>query len=503
MKNNKDEEVRRRSMLAPALAGFIAGSALQLQQRELGGAWVYALMLAAALAGGISMRRTSTNSPWRGLLALVTCAVLAFSVCGLRSGAFQANALDPALQGRDIAITGVIAAMPQRSEEGVRFRFAVESARLGNTEVTLPPLIYLGWYTGFGDSGADTSRQPADLRAGERWQMTARLKSPHGASNPHGFDYELWMWEQGLQASGYVRAGPKDAQPVRIGQTWQHLVEHARQTVRDAIFARVADRKSAGIIAALVTGDQGAIERSDWDIFRATGVAHLMSISGLHITMFAWVAAALVGWLWRRSDLFGQSLCLRLPAHSAGLIGGVLLATAYAVFSGWGVPSQRTVWMLATAALLRLGGRRWPWPLVWLLTCAVVVAVDPWALMQAGFWLSFVAVAVLFAADPGGLDARDDAPRTGLTHRMRTALHEQWVVTIALTPLSLLLFGQVSVVGLLANALAIPIVTLLVTPLAMLGAVWAPLWDAAGWVLQCLGIYLQWLATWPFAAISM
>jgi competence protein ComEC len=502
MQNNNEQEVRVRGVLAPALAGFIAGSALQLRQPALWQGWVYALMLAAALAGWVLMARRSRPSRLRQLLALVTWAVLAFCLCGLRSTMFQAQALEPTLQGRDIAITGLIAAMPQRSEEGVRFRFEVESARAGDAEVALPPLIYLGWYSGFGDN-ADTSRQPADLRAGERWQMTARLKAPHGASNPHGFDYELWMWEQGLQASGYVRAGPKDAQPLRIGQTWQHPVERARQTVRDAIFARVADRKAAGIIAALVTGDQGAIERSDWDIFRATGVAHLMSISGLHITMFAWVAALLVGWLWRRSDLLGKSLCLRFPAPSAGLIGGVLLATVYAVFSGWGVPSQRTVWMLATVGLLRLGGRRWPWPLVWLLTCAVVVAVDPWALMQAGFWLSFVAVGVLFAADPGGQDADENTQRSGVAHRLRTALHEQWVVTVALTPLSLLLFGQVSVVGLLANALAIPCVTLLITPPAMLGVAWPPLWDAAGWCLQWLGLYLQWLASWPFAALSM
>jgi competence protein ComEC len=503
MQNNKDQEARVRSVLAPVLAGFIAGSALQLLQPELYGAWLYGLMLAAALAGWVLMLRKSKAFSWRRALALLSFALLAFSLCGLRSVAFQAQALEPLLQGRDIAITGLIAAMPQRSEEGVRFRFEVEAAHAGDAEVTLPPQIYLGWYTGFGDNSADASRQPADLRAGERWQMTVRLKSPHGASNPHGFDYELWMWEQGLQASGYVRAGPKDVQPIRIGQTWQHPVERARQLVRDAIFARVPDRKAAGIIAALVTGDQGAIERSDWDIFRATGVAHLMSISGLHITMFAWVAAALVGWLWRRSDVLGKSLCLRFPAPSAGLIGGVLLATLYAVFSGWGVPSQRTVWMLATAGLLRLGGRRWPWPHVWLLTCAVVVAVDPWALMQAGFWLSFVAVGVLFAADPGGQDEGEGEPRTGMSHRLRTALHEQWVVTVALTPLSLLLFGQVSVVGLLANALAIPCVTLLITPLAMGGVAWAPLWDAAGWCLQWLGMYLQWLASWPYAALSM
>jgi competence protein ComEC len=101
----------------------------------------------------------------------------------------------------------------------------------------------------------------------------------------------------------------------------------------------------------------------------------------LHVTMFAWAAALGVGWLWRRS----QRAMLWLPAQHAALVGGVLLAAAYALFSGWGVPSQRTIWMLATVALLRLSGKQWPWPLVWLLSMAVVVAIDPWALLQAGF----------------------------------------------------------------------------------------------------------------------
>ena len=106
--------------------------------------------------------------------------------------------------------------------------------------------------------------------------------------------------------------------------------------------------------------------------------------------MFAWLAARVIGLLWRCS----ARLMLWPPAKQAGLAGGVAPAALYALFSGWGVPSQRTMGMLAVVALLRLTGRRWPWPQVWLLTKAVVVALDPWALPQAGFWLSFVAVGV-------------------------------------------------------------------------------------------------------------
>ncbi|TWO73273.1 DNA internalization-related competence protein ComEC/Rec2 [Caenimonas sedimenti] len=471
------------------------GPAFQIQQAGLWGAGTYAWLLTAALMAGLAAARWRGRSEWGIGFAFVAAALLAFSATGLRATHFSSQGLAPALEGRDLALTGVVSAMPHRSEAGVRFRMRVESASLAGAEVRVPPQVALGWYGGVlgGEGRPELQRQPAELRAGERWQMTVRLKAPHGHLNPHGFDYELWLWEQGLQATGYVRAGPADPRPQRIASTWQHPVEQLRQQVRDAIFARVEDRRLAGILAALVVGDQGAIERADWDVFRATGVAHLMSISGLHVTMFAWAAALAVRGLWRRST----RLCLRLPAQQAGLLGGMLLALAYAIFSGWGVPAQRTVWMLAAVGWLRLGARAWPWPHVWLLACATVVTVDPWALLQPGFWLSFVAVGVLFATDPGAASA----PR-GLPARTLALLREQWIVTLALTPLSLLLFGQVSLVGMLANLVAIPWVTLVVTPLGLAGVVIPVAWDGAAAALAVLASALGWLAQLPFATLS-
>lgn len=464
------------------------------------------------------------------MLAFALAVLLGWGSAGWRACVFQSTALDPALEGRDIEVTGSVLAMPQPGEDGLRFRLGIESARLDGRKLTLPPQILLGWYSGFAgreprplaqdadpfEAALALQRQPQALRAGERWRMTVRLKAPHGNSNPHGFDYELWLWEQGIQATGYVRAGVHDAPPEKLSSSWRYPVEQARQVVREKIFARVENRQWAGIIAALVVGDQNAIERADWDVFRATGVAHLMSISGLHITMFAWAASLLVGGLWRRSVRLTPRLCLALPAAGAGALGGLMLAVLYALFSGWGVPAQRTIWMLATVILLRQGGRQWPWTQTWLLAMAVVVAIDPWALMQAGFWLSFVAVGVLFATDAGAGHARDEgtdssgASRTGWRRLgprwlagLARAVREQWVVTLALTPLSLLLFNQVSLVGLLANAVAIPAVTLLITPLALLGVLWAPAWAATAGCVSVLALFLQWLAAWPMASISV
>jgi competence protein ComEC len=488
---------RRTSALAASLLGFVLGAALQLQQAAL---WPVSAYAAPALVSSawLVLALWGTRLALRPVTVLGAALALSFSLTGWRACAYAGGTLDASLESRDLSVTGIVAAMPHRNEAGLRFRFEVESARLGEREVALPPDILLGWYGGVDAmSEASVQRTPVDLRAGDRWQWNVRLKAPHGHVNPHGFDYELWLWEQGLQATGYVRAGPRDPPPRRIGSTWRHPLEQARQHVRDAIFARVPDARLAGVIAALVVGDQGAIERADWDVFRATGVAHLMSISGLHVTMFAWAAAAVVGTLWRRSAL----LCLAWPAQHAGVVGGVALAAGYAAFSGWGVPAQRTVLMLSVVGLLKLGAREWPWPHVWLLACAAVVLADPWALTQPGFWLSFVAVGVLFASGAGR--SRLAAQPAGALHRAAAALQrllrEQWVVTVALTPLSLLLFGQVSVVGLLANLLAIPWVTLVVTPLGLAGVLWPPAWSIAALAVEALGVVLAGLASVPHA----
>ena len=514
--------------MAPLLLGVLLGTGAQLQQAELSAWWLYG----AAVAIGLGLVAVAVWGKYpdgaRALLplaiALLAAALLVAGLCGLRAVRFASHALDPALEGRDLVLTGVVAAMPQRNEAGLRFRLKTEAAHLDGKQVTVPPLVYLGWYgnapMGSGaDASAAQSRTPPELRAGERWRLTARLKAPHGGSNPHGFDYELWLWEQGVGATGTVRSNARESAPQRIGLAPGHWVERARQSVRDAVLERVTERRAAGILAALIVGDQAAIDRADWDVFRATGVAHLMSISGLHVTMFAWASAIVVGWLWRRSG----RLCLLLPAPTAALLGGLLLALAYALFSGWGVPSQRTVLMLAAVTVLRASGRLWPWPYVWLLACAVVLLADPWAMLQAGFWLSFVAVAVLFASGSDELrhaaahhtaSAADDFAPTAsptptpsrwqlLRQRAAELMREQWLVTLALTPLTLIFFGQVSLVGMLANLVAIPWVTVIVTPLAMLGVLLPPLWDLAALCVQALAYVLQALAALPWATVEV
>ena len=486
---------------------WLAGVAVQLQQARLWSAQWLAVLALAALAlllfGLLRARRARIVS------VALACALLAFSSTSWRAHVQLDAALSAPLEGQDLVVTGVVAALPQLGVTGTRFLFDVESAALRGQTVSVPALISLGWYSGF-DGDALLAAPPQELRAGQRWRLTVRLRQNHGSLNPHGFDLELWLFEQGIGAGGTVRASP-GAVNVLLAENVGHVIERARQQVRDAILLRVADRTAAGVLAALAIGDQAAIEREDWDIFRATGVAHLMSISGLHVTMFAWLAGGVVGWLWRRST----RLMLLTPAPTAARWGGLVLAAGYALLAGWGVPAQRTVWMIAAVVALRSAGVRWPQPLVLLVAAWVVCLFDPWAMLQAGFWLSFFAVAMLISSEPVHASSVDQAnvpddsggPSVAshgqrLWHVLREGLRTQAIATVGLAPLSMVFFQQVSLVGFAANLVAIPLVTLLITPLALLGIVLPLLWTLAAALVQGLMALLGVLAALPMAVWS-
>ena len=175
-----------------------------------------------------------------------------------------------------------------------------------------------------------------------------------------------------------------------------------------------------------------------------------------------------------------------MQAPTAARWVGVLAALGYALFSGWGVPAQRTVVMLAAVAGLQVLSLRWPWPLVLLAASVVVTAVDPWAVMQPGIWLSFGAVGLLMAA------GREQA--LGWRARFKAAFRTQ-----AIAPLSLICFAQLSIVGLLADLVDIPVIRFLITPLALLGGLAAPLWTLAAWLTQWLVSGLKLLMLLPGA----
>ena len=374
------------------------------------------------------------------------------------------------------------------------------------------------------EEAAEPSVNVPILEAGQRWRMRVRLKTPHGQLNPGGFDHELWMWERGLRVTGYVRITREGPGPELLQTAQGYRLERWRQLVRDRLLVQGQGwpqlQPVYGVLAALVTGDQASIQSDDWDVFRATGVAHLMSISGLHITMLVWLMRVWVLrlWRWAVSTLPGlaqQRWVMRWPVQTLAAVLAWSTGLAYALFSGWGVPAQRTVVMLGMAMVLAQSGRRWPWSLIWLWCALGVLVFDPWALLQPGFWLSFVAVGVLLSRGRTAegspfveLDAPRGAPRAGIHHRAHqfgcwvwALLREQWVIMLALAPLSVLFFGQWSLVGLLANMVAIAWVSYGVTPLALLGVLVPGLWELSAWLMWPLWQALHAMAQWPSAVL--
>lgn len=462
------------------ILAFAAGI-LCLQLQPTLPAWAPWLAIGLLLAlPGLLWR----NRPLR-ILAIAGCIAIGFSWAAWRAETRLADQLGAEWEGRDIELVGVVAGLPQEFAGGTRFEFDVSRVQGG---AMVPGRIMLSWYQGRREGEASA---PPALRAGERWQFTVRLKRPHGNANPGVFDYEAWLLERNIRATGYVRANP----PQRLGDmVWLpgYVVERFRQRVRDS-FGRMlpeAEYPFAGVLVALAVGDQKAIQGDLWTTFNRTGTTHLMSISGLHVTM----VAALFGWLvsfgWRRVP----ALALRWPAQKAGLLAGCLAALIYALLAGFAVPAQRTLYMLLVAGLAMLSGRIVAASRILALALLVVVLIDPWALLAAGFWLSFGAVGALLYV--GSAQIGEEA---GWRGRLRNWGIVQWAATLASLPVLLLVFQQFSLVSPLANALAIPVVSFVITPLALLAAVipWWPILALAHQVLAWLMIFLAWSAAWP------
>jgi len=236
----------------------------------------------------------------------------------------------------------------------------------------------------------------------------------------------------------------------------------------------------------------------DWDALRDTGTAHLAAISGMHVLMMGLLVSLVAGYGWRHSSV----LMRVLPAPTSARIAAVAGAWAYALLAGWGIPAQRTVVMMAVVVALRLGARRWPWPLVLLLAAVAVTLLDPWALSQVGFWLSFAAVGLLMLSGQQPVSTPDLPWRQRVGRALHGGMRTQWVAWVGLAPLSLVFFQQVSLVGLLANLVCIPLFSLVITPLALLGLAWSGFWDWLTPLIQCLMAVLAWLASWRWASVS-
>jgi len=456
-------------MTLAAIAFACGAAVLQWQAALPAWEWVWCLPACALLA-------------WRNRKLAVPLALLGGFVWASTCAHLRlADWLAPELEGRDLDVVGVVASLPARMERGVRFEFDVESAPNGER---LPKKLWLAWYRSPSALEDQPALLQADLHPGERWLLTVRLRRPHGSVNPDGFDYEAWLLERGIGATGYVRQrGSQTLLGTRRGIT--DFVEQAREAIRDRFEKQLGATPAAGILIALAVGDQRAISAEEWRLFNRTGVTHLMSISGLHVTLVSGLAAWLVAFGWRRVP----GLALRLPARKSAALAAILGALGYTLLAGFGVPAQRTFYMVSVVALALWSGRIASPVRTLALALAAVVAFDPWAPLSPGLWLSFGAVALIFY-----VAAKD---KNQLVQWARI----QWAITLGLAPAALLLFGQISVAGPLANALAIPVVSIVVTPLALAAAVLPvpALLDCAAWLVEWLLQFLEWCAALPGA----
>jgi competence protein ComEC len=484
------------------LLGFASGVGLLQTRPALPGVMQVVLLLVALMLAAMASHRMRHASA-RVQARIASGVITGFLWAALLATHHLAEELPVALEGQEITVTGVVANLPYRFERGLRFHFAVEQAASAEGgALTLPSRIALSWYD---DPRAKLS--PPAVRPGERWQLSVKLKRPHGNANPGGFDYEVWLLEQGLRATGNVRGLGPDSGNRRLDAfvfSPTAMVERCRGWLRERMAKALAGQRYAGVIIALVIGDQRDIGQDDWKVFTRTGIGHLVSISGLHITMVAGLFAALVQALWRRSFYTRVQLPLLLPAQKVAALAGTAAALVYVLLAGFGVPAQRTFYMIAVLAIALWTGRIASVSHVLCTALAVVLLLDPWAVLWPGFWLSFSAVAVILYVSVGR--ARPMC-QDGAASRMQTlsdAARTQYAVTVGLVPLTLLLFGQISLVSPLANAIAIPLVSFAVTPLALAGSVApAPLsaWLllAAHWLVAQLALLLEWLSGFTLA----
>jgi len=495
--------------------GFLVGVAALQQFSWLPNLWLSASLVLIALllpalslafaarfhAGVYSSVENSFASPfaslfikrWRLLLVFLLSAGAGFGWASIAGHALLADGLDPALEGQDVVIEGVIASLPEAQNRRLRFEFVPDVIHKNGETQPLPGKLLLSWY-----------QRPPDMSVGERWRLQVRLKRPHGFMNPGGFDYEAFLFRKGIRARGYVRKAKGINQRLAEASV-SYPVGQVRQNLRGKLDKTLGAHELKGIVMALAIGDRQQISRPLWEVLTRTGTSHLVAISGLHIGLVAGFAFFAMRRLWRLS----AKAALLWPAAKAGALAGLIAASVYAMLAGFSVPTQRALVMVAVVMLAIILQRRTRPSSLLALALLLVLIIDPMAVLAPGFWLSFAAVAVILYGMAGRLGGE-----SGWRKWWWRWGRVQWLVTIGLFPILILLFQKASLVSPLANLFAVPWVSLVTVPLTLLGtfflsmvpfvgeslldlALWST--DVLWWMLRALSdlSYAQWMQAVP------
>ncbi len=382
-----------------------------------------------------------------------------------------------ALEGADVVVEGRIEGLPQRREDQLRFDFRINAGE-GDAASLQGRQVRLNWYR--------TDAQPTP---GSSWRLALRLERPRGLVNPGGFDFERHALERRIAAIGYVRDSPEN-RPLRQGGGINAL----RLRVSESIAQTVAAPR-ARFVQALAVGDVRGLDADDWQVLRATGIAHLIAISGMHVGLVAGFGALLMRWLYRLRPRLG----LRLPLPQAAAFSALMFAFGYTALAGFALPTVRTLLMIAAAlaaVMLRRAFDAWQSLALAMIT---VLAFDPLAVLNAGFWLSFLGVVWLLWCLPQRMNL------------VRGLVSAQGVMTLSLLPLTVWFFGQASLAGPLVNLLAVPWVSFVVVPFALLGTSLELVWHGAGawpfkasaWLMEGLWKLLEPIANWHGALVYL
>ena len=426
----------------------------------------------------------------RGRAALAGVLLLGCGLAGLHAATTLARQLPPALEGRDVAVRGRVLDLPQADPRGTRFLFRVDDDA-AQPAALRGRRLRLSWLDDYGQAPA-AARPRAALHAGSRWQFTVRLRAPRGLRNPGGFDGEKQALLERIAASGYLR---------EVAQARQLAPPAGIDAWRERMSRRIAaavPAASSRFVRALALGDTRALADADWETLRAAGLTHLIAISGFHVGLVAGFFALLAALAWRLVPALGRGL----PRVQAAAVACVFGALGYAAVAGFALPTVRTVLMIAVVVGARLLRRAQRGADALALAAIAMLLADPLSLLSAGFWLSFGGVAWLLWCLP-------QAAASSWRGRLRDFLGAQAVATIGLLPFGVVLFGQASLAGPVANLLAIPWWSLVVVPLALAGTAldavragwggWA--WRAAAWTFDCSWPLFERLAHGPLALL--
>ena len=424
----------------------------------------------------------------RKYLLYTICIFLSFSYACWTAHTIAQAQLPQVFEGKNLQVVGLVQDLPETSKTGYNFLLQVEKVLAvdgqSDTSTDFAGRVRLAWYR-------QANEALPELRAGERWQFVIRAKRPHGLSNPRGFDYERWLFAERILATGYVR-GAEDA--IRLAPPARLSIDPIREHINQAIAKSLGEQASTGLVQGLAVAATTGISQAQWQVLKATGTAHLLSISGLHIAMVAslgWLTMRVVWWLF-------PALYLYLPVRLAGGIVGAILATAYALLAGFNIPTQRSLVMVLILMLSLLLRRRFPFSSSFAWAVLVVLILDPLAPLTLGFWLSFGSVALL------ALLSQHQVQSMGLR-----LFSLQLSLSMFLIPLNIAFFSSLPIYSPIANLVAIPWVTLVVVPLILLGILVLPLsfawasglWQLAAKALDGLEWGLAYLAELPNALL--